>query len=102
MRLYLVQHGHALSKKVDPKRALSERGRKDVERVPGDLPQFVVPIPMLVQAAISHPSARAAIGPLPAEGWGFCMTIGPRFGVEQLAAPIRQIPLIRRGADDLT
>jgi hypothetical protein len=28
-----------------------------------DLPQFVVPIPMLVQAAISHPSSRAAIGP---------------------------------------
>ena len=28
-----------------------------------DLPQFVVPVPMLVQAAISHPSARAAIGP---------------------------------------
>ena len=28
-----------------------------------DLPQFVVPVPMLVQAAISHLSAKAAIGP---------------------------------------
>jgi hypothetical protein len=28
-----------------------------------DLPQFAVPIPMLVQATFSHPSARAAIGP---------------------------------------
>ena len=33
MRLYLVQHGDALAKKVDPEHPLSERGRSDVERV---------------------------------------------------------------------
>jgi phosphohistidine phosphatase len=33
MRLYLVQHGHALPKEVDAERPLSERGRSDVERV---------------------------------------------------------------------
>jgi phosphohistidine phosphatase len=33
MRLYLVQHGHALSKDVDPDRPLSDAGRGDVERV---------------------------------------------------------------------
>jgi phosphohistidine phosphatase len=33
MRLYLVQHGEALSKQVDPERPLSELGRSDVGRV---------------------------------------------------------------------
>ncbi|MEA3303783.1 MAG: phosphohistidine phosphatase SixA [Pseudomonadota bacterium] len=33
MKLYLIQHGEALSKDTDPGRALSEAGRKDVQRV---------------------------------------------------------------------
>jgi len=33
MQLYLVQHGEALSKDIDPDRALSEAGRKDVQRL---------------------------------------------------------------------
>ncbi|UCE84916.1 MAG: phosphohistidine phosphatase SixA [Deltaproteobacteria bacterium] len=33
MRLYLVQHGHALAKEVDPDRPLSDAGRGDVERL---------------------------------------------------------------------
>ena len=33
MKLYLVQHGDALPKEVDPNRPLSEAGRHDVERL---------------------------------------------------------------------
>ena len=33
MRLYLVQHGDAVSKEVDPERPLSDQGRADVERM---------------------------------------------------------------------
>ncbi len=33
MKLYLVQHGEAVSKEVNPQRPLSERGRGDVERI---------------------------------------------------------------------
>lgn len=33
MRLYLVQHGEALAKDVDPERGLSVKGRHDVERL---------------------------------------------------------------------
>lgn len=33
MKLYLVQHGEALSKNIDPDRALSESGREDVRRL---------------------------------------------------------------------
>ncbi len=38
MQLYLVQHGEALSKDIDPDRALSEAGRKDVQRLASFLP----------------------------------------------------------------
>ena len=33
MRLYLVQHGDALPKDVDPDRPLSDRGRDDIQRL---------------------------------------------------------------------
>lgn len=33
MKLYLMQHGDAVSKELDPERPLSEAGRKDVERI---------------------------------------------------------------------
>jgi phosphohistidine phosphatase len=33
MKLYLMQHGDAVSKDVDPERPLSETGSKDVERL---------------------------------------------------------------------
>ena len=33
VKLYLVQHGDALPKEVDPERGLSEQGKKDVTRV---------------------------------------------------------------------
>jgi phosphohistidine phosphatase len=33
MRLYLVQHGEALAKELDPERPLSEGGRRDVARI---------------------------------------------------------------------
>lgn len=33
MRLYLMQHGDAVSKDVDPDRPLSDKGRRDAERL---------------------------------------------------------------------
>ncbi len=37
MKLYLVQHGEARARDVDPERPLTERGRADVERLAGFL-----------------------------------------------------------------
>lgn len=37
MRLYLVQHGQAVDKTVDPERPLSEQGREDVATMAGRL-----------------------------------------------------------------
>lgn len=39
MKLYLVQHGEACDKAVDPERPLTERGRADMERLAGFLAQ---------------------------------------------------------------
>jgi phosphohistidine phosphatase len=36
-RLYVLQHGHALSKDEDAERPLSDDGRRDVERIAGHL-----------------------------------------------------------------
>lgn len=33
MKLYLVQHGEACSKEIDPERPLTDQGREDVERL---------------------------------------------------------------------
>lgn len=38
MKLYLVQHGKALSKEVDPDRPLSDTGRNDIRRLTTFLP----------------------------------------------------------------
>ena len=37
MKLYLVQHGEATAKEVDPERPLTEKGRGDVSRIAGFL-----------------------------------------------------------------
>jgi len=44
MRLYLVQHGEAVSEDVDPDRPLSDRGRADVARVAGFLAEAGVSV----------------------------------------------------------
>lgn len=41
MKLYLVQHGDALAKDIDPDRPLSERGQSDVERVAKSLAEHI-------------------------------------------------------------
>lgn len=37
MQLYLVQHGESAAKEVDPQRALTDSGRRDVERIASQL-----------------------------------------------------------------
>jgi len=39
MKLYLVQHGDAVAKEVDPGRPLSDRGQRDVQAMAGFLKQ---------------------------------------------------------------
>lgn len=55
MRIYLVQHGDALPKEVDPERPLSEAGQRDVNRVAAFLADAGVRV-----ARILHSGKRRA------------------------------------------
>ena len=56
MRAYLVQHGEARSKDVDPERRLTEKGVRDVEKVSC----FLEPLGLCVSAVWHSGKARAA------------------------------------------
>ncbi len=55
MRVYLVQHGQAMTEDQDPDRPLTEQGRADVERVASFLRRSCPPIPRIIHS----PKARA-------------------------------------------
>ena len=55
MRLYLVQHGEAKPKDVDPERRLTEKGRRDVEKVAA----FLRPLGLAVAAVWQSGKPRA-------------------------------------------
>ncbi len=56
MRLYVVQHGEAVPKEVDPDRPLSEKGRLDVERLAAFLARVGVRVERLYHSG--KPRAR--------------------------------------------
>jgi phosphohistidine phosphatase len=77
MKLYLVQHGEALPKETDPRRPLSDIGRRDTERVAAFLKTAGVRVIRLIHsgktraeqtAAILAPAVLAAGAPEPYDG----------------------------------
>ncbi len=56
MRLYLVRHGEANSKEIDPQRGLTDKGRQDVERVGA----FLKPLGLVVSQVGHSGKTRAA------------------------------------------
>ena len=56
MRLYLVRHGEAKPKQEDPERHLTEKGRRDAEKVAA----FLKPLGLCVRALWQSGKARAA------------------------------------------
>lgn len=50
MKLYLVQHGDAVSKQVDPDRPLNEQGIRDIERLASYLSKWGVRVPSVVHS----------------------------------------------------
>ena len=55
MKLYLVQHGEAKSEHEDPARPLSEKGRKDVEKIA----EFLKPLGLRVSKILHSGKLRA-------------------------------------------
>ena len=50
MKLYLVQHGEACTKKIDPERPLTEQGRADIERLAGFLGRAGVQVERIIHS----------------------------------------------------
>jgi phosphohistidine phosphatase len=61
MRLWIVQHGDALAKNVDPDRPLSERGRSDVERLASHLAGCGVGVERVVHSGKTRAQQTADI-----------------------------------------
>lgn len=50
MKVYLVQHGEAESKEVNPQRPLTEQGMSDVQRIAGALKQAGVEVKRIIHS----------------------------------------------------
>ena len=61
MRLYLVQHGEALAKDVDPERPLSERGVADVRRLAAFLAGARVTVDRVIHSGKRRAAQTAAL-----------------------------------------
>jgi phosphohistidine phosphatase len=55
MKVYLVQHGQSVSEDVDPTRPLSEKGRKDMEKVA----QFLKGVNLKISVILQSGKTRA-------------------------------------------
>jgi phosphohistidine phosphatase len=61
MRLYIVQHGDAVPKDVDPDRPLSDRGRADIERLTEWLTRHDVRIAQILHSGKTRARETAEI-----------------------------------------
>jgi len=61
MRLYVVQHGQAVDKDVDPKRPLSEPGRGDVERMASFLGRAGIRVARILHSGKKRAEQTAAL-----------------------------------------
>jgi phosphohistidine phosphatase len=61
MRLYLVQHGEAVAKEIDPDRPLSSQGESDVARVAGFLKQSGISVSKILHSGKARAKQTAGI-----------------------------------------
>jgi phosphohistidine phosphatase len=88
MRIYLAQHGQALSKDIDPDRPLSEQGRQDVERLTVFLGDAGVRVDVILHSGKTRAAQTAtllATAVLPTGQPQARTGLGPTDPLEQLA-----------------
>ena len=61
MKLYLVQHGEATDKNIDPERPLTEKGKTDVGRVAASLAQAGVRVERVIHSGKTRARQTAEI-----------------------------------------
>ena len=101
MRLYLVQHGPAISKTDDPRSPLSEAGRHDVQRLASHISQFPLSIDVIEHsdklraqqtAEILDLQVRPTLGSKPVPGLGPTDPVGPL--AERLRSEQKDVMLV--------
>ena len=61
MKVYLVQHGDSVSKEIDPARPLSDKGRKDVEKIAELLQVMDLKVTVIQQSGKTRAAQTAKI-----------------------------------------
>jgi len=61
MKVYLVQHGQSVSEDIDPARPLSEKGKKDVQKVAQFLKGIDLEISVILQSGKTRATQTAEI-----------------------------------------
>jgi phosphohistidine phosphatase len=61
MRLYLVQHGEAVPKEIDPDRPLSPQGENDIKRIAGFLKASGIPVKRILHSGKTRARQTADI-----------------------------------------
>lgn len=61
MKLYLVQHGEAASKEMNPERSLTERGHSDVERMAAFLKKAGIVVSRVIHSGMLRAEQTAQI-----------------------------------------
>jgi phosphohistidine phosphatase len=93
MRIYLVQHGLAEPKDVDPDRPLSEEGRRDVQRLAELLGRSGIRVRHTVHSGKTRAAQTASLLAehlLPADGPRPHAGLNPNDPVEPMAAEVEQ------------
>jgi phosphohistidine phosphatase len=88
MRLYLAQHGQAVSKDIDPDRPLSEQGRRDLQRLAAFLGTTGVRVDVVLHSGKTRAAQTAALlatAVLPTGQPQARAGLGPTDPLEQLA-----------------
>ncbi len=76
MRLYLIQHGDALPKNLDPERPLSAKGRQDVARLGEELARSTLTVERILHSGKLRAKETAET---------ICAALGDRQSFESLA-----------------
>lgn len=94
MRLFLAQHGQAMSKEENPERPLTERGRDETTRVARSLVPLDLGLGRIVHSGKLRAAETAEI---------FASSLKPRAGVERRdgLAPLDDPSRIREALDEL-
>ena len=93
MKLYLVQHGDALSKEVDPGRGLSDQGKEDITNMAAFLARGYVQVERILHSGKKRAEETALL-------FQNCLALGGEFSQVDGITPLDPVEGVAKKADD--